>query len=125
MNVRIAAVSISAFMSVAGCNEQPPGKGTVLRTDSASCVPEAYLLELPEAGRYVLNAEIRDSLGVVHWLANVLPKRSGDGRVVNVRGALPDRRSDLDWIVPAVQKAGGKPYAFDPACHIEIPTRAG
>ena len=126
MNGRLAAVSMFAVLTAAGCNKQPSDTHAMLRTDSGSCVAEAYMLELPKAGRFVLNSETRDSAGIVNWIANVLPKRSGDGRMVNIRVALPDRRTDLAWVVREIENAGGKPYAYDPSCQIEIPTqRAG
>jgi hypothetical protein len=88
--------------------------------DSQSCTADAYLLALPASGGFVLNSELRDSAALSGWLRNVLPRRTGTGRNVNVVAAQ-SRQRELDWLVPAIRRAGGEAFALDRACRIAIP----
>lgn len=114
---------ILAVLLIAGCRA-PEQRAELLPADKKSCATDAYFLELPSAGGYVLNSEQRDSAGVMRWIHEVLPKRSGTGRFVNVR-VDSSRAGALTWLVPSIKGAGGEAYQGDPACRIEIPARAG
>lgn len=109
------------LLALVGCGR---ADASGLRAASAeSCAPDAYLLSLPPGHAFVLNSETRDSAGISTWLRDVLPKRSGTGRYVNVDAAA-SRGRDLAWLLPAIKHSGGEAFARDTACHIAIPSRA-
>jgi hypothetical protein len=94
----------------------------VLRPPAAtSCVPDAYFLSLPNEGGFVLNSQKRDSAGLTRWLRDVLPRRTGTGRIVNVQPGV-GRSHDLRWLVAAIGDAGAAAFEFDPACRLQIPS---
>ena len=93
----------------------------LLPASAESCRPEAYLLELPPGRDFVLNGELRDSVGVMRWIRDVLPRRDSTGRFVNVRADV-GRDRDLKWLVPAIRDAGGRAFRSDSSCHVEVAT---
>jgi hypothetical protein len=103
--------------------ERAPQTGGIavarLRTDAASvCDPSRQLplvLELPAAGGFRLNRQALDSAELARWLRDGQARRDPAGRLVFVR-ADSLRARELGWLVPAIERAGGRAYEPDTAC---------
>ena len=126
MNTSVPRALLMALAVTASCrgeNRHGDQAAALQARNPRACTLSTYRLQLPSTGAFVLNSEPRDSLGLSRWLAEVLPKREGERRIVMVQ--LDERRrAALDWLVPAIHRAGGEAYEFDPTCRMEIPSRS-
>ena len=85
-----------------------------LRTDAAShCEParvRPILLDVPRAGGFLLNRAPFDSVELSTWFRAKL-----QGRMILVR-LDSSRVGELQWLVPAIEGAGGGAYVPDSTC---------
>jgi len=91
-------------------HQSPP-----LRTSTASvCRAGQSLLVSEHAdGRIRLNFAVLDSNALTRTLPVILGPRAEKTVMVHVDAT---RGADLRWIVQAIERAGGFPYALDSAC---------
>lgn len=107
--------AISGMLWCAGC-ERANRQDLLPHADAAACKPGVYLLELPRAGGFLLNHDLRDSAHVSRWIHDALVNRDTALRIVYIR-VDSTRRDELRWLVPAIRSVGGRAYAEDGSCN--------
>ncbi len=107
------AILIAAVMAQ-GCSTEH-AQPVRLRNDVAELchADPGPVVSVRADGRYALNFGVFDSAQLVTALHNFLAPRPDKLVMVQFDSA---RAAALQWVVPAINQAGGKAYKFDQAC---------
>jgi hypothetical protein len=88
----------------------------LLKPDSSLCNQPPLVVELRAGREYAANNTPLDSSALVGWLQMTLPQRRADQRRVFVWIDSSRTAADLEWIVPTIERWGGRAYAAEITC---------
>jgi hypothetical protein len=118
-------VMATLLLSLAACGEagneqtKQAASAPALRRDAARvCKRDLVLLVLellPRERGYRLNTELLDSANLATFLQVQLPEYPPERRNVYVR-LDSGRAAELRWLVPVIERAGGRAYEPDSTC---------
>ena len=114
MRATIWAVAVATAAAVAACER--PSAGVELRADAARICRDGQSLLLakgPSEAEYRLGRATFDSAQLLRTIPAILGPRPNKVVLVDVE---PEHKRAPQWLVAAIQQAGGDAFQLDSAC---------